>query len=96
MEQNNFKQLFEQEEETYEKNHQRHIASKVWGTLGLFRLVGDIVEIFIPRVMEVFVMAAGGRNDNADRSRGGTAPNDLKGGGDPGKIGPKAPEDMDN
>lgn len=96
MEGNNFKQLYEEEEYTYRENHQHKIRTNIWGTLGLFRLVGDLIEVFLPRVMDVFVMASDARDETTATGpvRGKTVPS---GGSvqrfDPGKIAPKAPEE---
>ena len=88
--------LYEEEEEAYKQLHEKKVASNVWGTLGLFRLVGDLVEIFIPRVMEVFVIAAGGvRGKETDMSQSGLAPSQGDGDAHPGKDAPRAPDDND-
>ena len=90
---NNFKQLYEEEERLYEANHDHKIRSNLWGTLGLFRLMGDLIDVFLPRVFDIFVMASGGgRGDNSPAGplRGRDIPSANKP-SDPRKIAPKAP-----
>jgi len=96
MEANNFQKLMNEEEERYVQRQGEPVQAKVWGTLNLFRLVGDVAEVFLPRVMDVIVMIAGGRNDGKGsetvvRSR----PPSVETGVDPGKIAPGNPEDME-
>mgnify|MGYP006289035297 FL=1 len=95
MEGNNFKQLYEEEEYAYQTNHQHKVRANIWGTLGLFRLVGDLVDVFLPRVMDVFVMASGARAEKSERGplRGKEPPSESVQRSDPGKIAPRAPEE---
>lgn len=97
MEGNNFKKLMEEDEERYLQHHHNQVGSRVWGTLGFFRLIGDLVTMFIPRVMDVFVMAAGGRGEDRGVSpeRRGSLPPSLGQGIEPGKIAPGSPGDDD-
>lgn len=92
---NNFKQLYEEEEYTYRENHQHKIRANIWGTLGLFRLVGDLIDVFLPSVMNVFVMASGGRKDNNGDSpvRGGSTPPGSPQPPDPARLAPGAPDE---
>ena len=94
MEVNNFKKLMEEDEERYLQAHNNQVGTRVWGTLGFFRLIGDLVTMFIPRVIDVFVMAAGGREEN-DQSpgRSSSLPPSLGPGFNPGKIAPGKPGD---
>lgn len=92
---NNFKQLYEEEERLYQANHHHKIRSNLWGTLGLFRLAGDLVDVFLPRVFDIFVMASGGNREKKNGSdsplRGRAMPTANKPPTDPRKIAPKAP-----
>lgn len=58
---NNFKTLLEQDSERM-KNPDR-ILNNIAGTLGFFRMLGNIADIFISRVFNVIIIAAGGNRD---------------------------------
>ena len=51
---NNFKKLERQEVENMDQSLSR-IKNNVTGSLGLFRLVGDVVELFLPKIFGLFV-----------------------------------------
>lgn len=95
METNNFQKLMQEEEENYQRLQEDRVHSKVWGTLSLFRLVGDLVDVFVPRVVDVFVMVAGGRGESEKDGRP-VPPRPPSQGDvvDPGKIAPGSPEDI--
>ncbi len=69
MEANNFQKLMNEEEERYLQQENEPVRAKVWGTLDLFRLVGDMTDLFLPRAMDVFIMVAGGRGDDNDKEK---------------------------
>lgn len=56
---NNFQRLFEEDGDRY-KNHHETIRQNLLGTLGVFRFVGQIVEVYIPRVADMIVSFSGG------------------------------------
>ena len=92
---NNFQKLMHEEEENYEQRPNDQIHKSVWGTLSLFRLVGDLVDVFIPRAMDIFVMVAGGRGGGEEEKP--TVPPLPPSQGnrpDPGKNAPGNPEDI--
>jgi len=94
MEDNNFKRLYEDEENAYEVKHHQKIRANVLGTLGLFRLVGDLVDVFLPRVMDIFVMASGGRDDGPGPVRSRKAPPTDPRRPNPGENTPKGPNEV--
>jgi len=51
---NNFKELEKMEVEDMDQPISR-IKNNVTGSLGLFRLVGDMMELFMPKVFGLFV-----------------------------------------
>jgi len=57
---NNFKRMQEEDETRYEESHERRVKSGVVGTLGFLRFVGQLVDIYLPRVVDVFIATAGG------------------------------------
>lgn len=62
---NNFQRIFEEDEELY-KNHHETIRQNLMGTLGVFRFVGQIVEVYLPRVADMIVSFSGGNATSED------------------------------
>ena len=86
---NNFQELFEEEErDVQDSNALRGIQSNVWQTLGVFKFVGQIVEVYLPKVISMFIMASGG---NTGGSGGGSNPPSSGGSIDPDDLKPKGP-----
>lgn len=56
---NNFKKLFEEDVSKISPNQYERIEEAVWGNLGLFRLMGEVADIFMSRMVGVVIMAAG-------------------------------------
>lgn len=66
---NNFQKLMEEEEQNLGIQGQNNIHSNVWGTLGIFRFIGEIVDVYLPKVFDLLVVAAGGTvGDNQSRN----------------------------
>lgn len=84
----------EEEEEHYLQNYDRKVRTSIWGTLGFFRLIGDLVGMFLPRVVDVVVMAAGGRGDTGNDAATTHRPPSLGPSPDPpGQTGPGTPDE---
>lgn len=81
---NNFQDLYEREN-NFENNKQK-IKGDIWKTLGVFKFVGQIVDAYVPKLVDLFIIASGGRASEEDRykpdSDPGTDPN-TKGQRDP-------------
>lgn len=56
---NNFKKLFEEDVSKISPNQYERIEEAVWGNLGLFRLMGEVADIFMSRMVGVVIMATG-------------------------------------
>lgn len=66
---NNFQQLQDEDEQDFkDKNLNQVIRSKTWGNLSAFRFIGDIVEVYLARVVDLFILIAGGHDDGNKRS----------------------------
>ncbi len=61
---NNFKRLQEEEEENYRRRHNDKVLRDLLSSLSTFRLVGQMVEMYLPKIFELFVVAMGGRVQN--------------------------------
>lgn len=62
---NNFQRLMEQEEER--SPQPPNIQHNVENTLGIFRFIGQIVEVYLPKVADMFVTMAGGNESQQQR-----------------------------
>lgn len=60
---NNFKKLMEEDEETHYPNLSSQVQTNVENTLGIFRYFGQIVEVFLPKVVDTFIAMSGGDSD---------------------------------
>lgn len=92
---NSFRKLQEEEEREFEESGiiGDKIQSEVWGSLGLLRFIGQIVEMYLPKVVDVFIAASGGEA-NKNPEKYSDAPS-LGGVNRPKEIKPGNPEDID-
>lgn len=94
---NNFDKLFEDDKYNYPEDAKRAGRNGVWQSLGTFRFLGQIVDVYLPAVVGVFISAIGGRQQGTDAKRRGSnsvrppgAPKDIRPDGSnnqPGKPG---------
>lgn len=75
---NNFKRLHEEEEELYLKKYDEKIRGNLFQSLSMFRLVGQIVEMYLPKMFEMIVVAAGGRLDDKPKHTGTAPPSEMQ------------------
>ena len=83
MAQNNFQDLFDEEEEK-EINEAygsklTNVRGQVWQSLGFFRFVGDIVDAYIPKLLDAFILATGGRASGIEHNDSVSEKNDNDG-----------------
>ena len=57
---NNFKKI-EEEDEARFADRASNLQDSLWQTLGVFKFMGEVVDIFLPKVFDVLIAAAGGR-----------------------------------
>ena len=90
---NNFKNLPPDNKRQLDTFKQREIQQGVWQTLGVFKYIGQIVEVFIPKLVDMFVFAAGGSaRDDRDKSIDGHTPPNQPPGPGPKNIKPSNPK----
>ena len=66
---NNFKKLLEEEESILNDRPQlRKVQTNLWQTLGVFKFVGQIVEVYVPKMVDLLILAAGGKVDPPDKN----------------------------
>lgn len=92
---NNFQQLLNDDEEDYQRQGvNEEIRNNLEGTFGFFRFFGQIVEVYLPQMVDVLVMASGAEEKPSlspphfkPPSSGGTP--DF-----PGQRGPGSPDEI--
>lgn len=55
---NNFQQLLELESRRMKQEDSDRILQNVWGSLGFLRMLGDVADIYVSKVMDVLVIAS--------------------------------------
>ena len=60
MKTNSFKAILEEDRVLYTRFHDEKVKNGIWNTLGYFKLFGDIVDVYLLKTVDVFVLAAGG------------------------------------
>lgn len=84
---NNFQRLEEEQIRQYDASKRRNVQNNLEQTFGLFKFIGQIVDVYLPAMVGVLISAAGG---NSSRGQGpGRTPSE--GGGHPGGVGPHPP-----
>ncbi|GJM33244.1 MAG: hypothetical protein DHS20C18_22450 [Saprospiraceae bacterium] len=64
---NNFQRLQEeQEEEFYNEARHDQLRSGLHQTLGTFRFIGQVIDIYLPRVVDMLIVATGGNSGRDD------------------------------
>ncbi len=91
---NNFQQLEDEQARQYDTTRRQSVHNNLMGTIGVFKFIGQIVDVYLPAMIDVLVSAAGG-NGSGRRSGGGSsglARPPSEGGVPPGTIGPHPPD----
>ncbi len=57
MEENSFKALLEEDKKHFEQHHEKNIRDSVQANLTAFKLIGEVVEIYLSRVKDIAVIA---------------------------------------
>lgn len=65
---NNFKQMGEEDEGDYYPNLSSQVQANVESTLGIFRFFGQVVEVFLPKVVDTIIVMSGGDAPDQDTS----------------------------
>ncbi|MCB0588937.1 MAG: hypothetical protein KDD06_26850 [Phaeodactylibacter sp.] len=86
---NNFQRLEEEQARLYDASRRRDVQENLSQTFGLFKFIGQIVDVYLPAMIGVLVSAAGGKGPDG-RNQGLNRP-PSEGGEHPGKVGPHPP-----
>ena len=74
---NNFTELGKEHEDRFNRERKETVRAGIWSTLGTFRYVGDIFDVYVPKFIRFLVGLSGG-----DTTRiGGTTRKDPASGG---------------
>lgn len=88
---NNFEELEHFHKEGYNQERHERIQQKVNDTLGTYRFLGQVVDIYVPRLLDAVVEIAGGKkippSDTNTQRR--AAPTDPEGPDSPSGGGPQ-------
>lgn len=91
---NNFKKLQEEEEKIYLERHEEKVRTGLLSSLGVFRFVGQVVDMYLPKVFDLLVLAMGGRSQDNPPRTGATPPSQAPDKTN-GNRGPGAPSQDD-
>ena len=86
---NNFQRLEEEQVRKYNTSARQDVQNNLVQTFGIFKFIGQLVDVYLPTVIEFFISSAGGNSTSASRHRPPS-----EGGVHPGKIGPQPPDDV--
>jgi len=100
-ERNNFKNLFKEEELRFQakQKEEDNIASSIWRTLDFFKLIGQIIDMFIPKIFELIIASLGGDSNSMNKEAHTQAKRPPSQGHDdtnPRDIEPSSPNDDDS
>lgn len=88
---NNFEQLLEEQSEAFDARRHRQAKEKVLDTLGSYKLIGQLVTVYVPTMFNVLIAASGGEQPAPNEPPPGGHPPNL--GPGPAGRGPQLPED---
>jgi hypothetical protein len=74
MQVNNFKRLQEEDERIYREKHEDKVLTSLLTSLNAFRLVGQMMEMYLPKIFDIFVIAVGGKVDGSTPPPPGSIP----------------------
>ncbi|MCB0562156.1 MAG: hypothetical protein H6573_09015 [Lewinellaceae bacterium] len=87
---NNFQELEKEQERQYDASKRMHVQNNLSHTFGLFKFIGQIVDVYLPALVGVLISAAGGSSSETN-SQGLSRP-PSEGGVHPGQVGPHPPD----
>ncbi len=59
-EKNNFERLLEEYEAQLNQEKQDSIKNGIWGTLGVFKFIGVMVDMYVPKMFQMLIELSGG------------------------------------
>ena len=94
---NNFQRLQEEHARQFEGLKKRRVQQSILQTFGIFKFVGQLIDVYLPAMMGVIVSSMGGKIDDDDNKGKPVSKNLPPSLGDdhPGKTGPEPPGSPD-
>lgn len=63
---NSFKKLQQEETAKFSKSSQQKIRNNLDANVGLFHFLGDIIDLYLPKIFGLFIKMSGGGPSGAD------------------------------
>ena len=63
---NNFQELEKEQERQYDASKRMHVQKNLSNTFGLFKFIGQIVDVYLPAMIGVLISAAGGSDGESN------------------------------
>jgi hypothetical protein len=92
---NNFQQLLEEQERQFEGETKRKVQQGLMQSFGTFRLIGQLIGVYLPAMANVVVTAFGGQCGSPKKPAPPINLPPSLGDSNPGKAGPALPPDLD-
>ncbi|MFN7119329.1 MAG: hypothetical protein ACK4TA_21200 [Saprospiraceae bacterium] len=77
MQVNSFKRLEEDAEQIYSERHEERVKAGILNSLNAVRLVGHVLDMYLPKIFNLFIVAAGGKVTNQAYHPSSTPPSDM-------------------
>ena len=87
---NNFQRLEEEQARQYDAVKLQQVQNNLEHTFGLFKFIGQIVDVYLPAMIGVLISAAGGNSPDSRKTGINRPPSE--GGDHPGRVGPHPPD----
>lgn len=55
--QNSFKELYEEDAKEFREKHDASVKKRVKSSISIYKLVGEVAEIYLSRVVDVILLA---------------------------------------
>lgn len=62
---NNFEKMQEEYEKKFTEENKNSIKTGIWSTLGLFKFIGQITEVYVPKLVQFLIVLSGGKIDSS-------------------------------
>lgn len=74
---NSFKRLEEDGERIYEERHEKEVRAGILNSLNTFRLVGHVLDMYLPKIFSLLIVAVGGKANHQNYYPTSTPPSDI-------------------
>lgn len=81
---NNFKKILEEDEQKFLGARQDSCRKSIWGALGVYKFVGQLMDMYVPKAVDVLISAT---NANSSKAAPSDGPEQNAGPGGPSSPG---------